>query len=175
MAGHFGAPAIIGSMQGRHGDGVDQTTAIGYLGDALTELGDHARQYGQPLLYEPLNRYETNLINTVQGGVSLLEARSADNVKLLADLFHMNIEEVNLADAIRAGAGHIGHIHFADSNRQAAGSGHTDFPPIVQALRDIGYGGFASAEVFALPDSDQAARITIDSFRKFFQKAEKDG
>ena len=48
VAGHFGAPAIIGSMQGRHGDGVDRVSAIGYLGDALAELGDHARQYGAP-------------------------------------------------------------------------------------------------------------------------------
>ena len=155
-------------MQGRHGDGVDRVSAIGYLGDALAELGDHARQYGAPLLYEPLNRYETNLVCTIQDGVDLLQASSANNAKLLADLFHMNIEEVDLADAIRVGAGHIGHIHFADSNRQAAGSGHTDFRPIAQALRDIGYAGYASAEVFALPDSDRAAQNTIDSFRKFF-------
>jgi sugar phosphate isomerase/epimerase len=168
VAGGFGAPAIIGSMQGRHGDGVDRSTALAYLGEALAELGNHARQYGVPLLYEPLNRYETNLINTIQGGVDLLQNHAADNVQLLADLFHMNIEEVNLADAIRAAAGHVGHVHLADSNRQAAGSGHTDFLPIAQALRDIGYLGYASAEVFALPDSYRAAQLTIEAFRKFF-------
>ena len=168
LAGQFGAPAIIGSMQGRHGDGVDRATALGYLGQALVELGGYARQYGVPLLYEPLNRYETNLVNTIQEGVHLLDASSADNVKLLADLFHMNIEEVDLAAAIRSGAGRIGHVHLADSNRWAAGSGHTDFRPLAQALREIGYESYVSAEVFALPDSEQAARMTIDCFQRLF-------
>src|SRR5487761_1505812 len=59
VAGPLGAPAIIGSMQGRSGDGVDHATATAYLRDALNDLGEHARQYGVPLIYEPLNRYET--------------------------------------------------------------------------------------------------------------------
>ena len=66
FAGQFGAPAIIGSMQGRFGDGVDQPTALKYLADALEELGERARQYNAPLIFEPINRYETNLINTIE-------------------------------------------------------------------------------------------------------------
>ena len=72
-----------------------------------------------PLIYEPLNRYETNLCNTVADGVKLLEAIQSQNVVLLADLFHMNIEEENIADALRHGGKHIGHVHFVDSNRRA--------------------------------------------------------
>ena len=98
----FKDPAIIGSMQGRWTAETDQATALGYLRDSLNELGAHAAQAGVPLIYEPLNRYETNLINTIGDGVELLSSLSTDNVKLLADLFHMQIEEVNLADAIRA-------------------------------------------------------------------------
>ncbi len=166
LAGSFGASAIIGSMQGRSGIGVDHTTAAGYLADALNELGEHARQYRVPLIYEPLNRYETDMVNTIEAGVRLLESLATDNVVLLADLFHMNIEETNVADALRAGGRHIGHIHFVDSNRRAAGFGHTDFAPIVAALRAIGYDKYLSAEAFALPDSDTAARTTIEAFRK---------
>ena len=80
----------------------------------------------------------------------------------------MNIEEVNLAEAIRAAAGRIGHVHFVDSNRRAAGMGHMDFAPIAAALRDINYDGYASAEAFALPDSNTAAKQTINAFRKHF-------
>lgn len=169
VAGPFGAPVIIGSMQGRYGDTVDKLTALRYLTDALDELGEHARQYDVPLIYEPLNRYETNLANTVEDGVSILNGLVTKNVKLLADLFHMNIEEVDVAAAIRAGGASIGHVHFVDSNRRPAGMGHLNFPPIAMALREILYDGYASAEAFAYPDPDAAAKQTIEEFRKWFR------
>lgn len=168
LAGPFGAPAIIGSMQGRWGDGVDRNQSLGLLGEALSELGTHAAQHGAMLIYEPLNRYETNLINTIADGVKFLQSVSADNVKLLADLFHMNIEESNIADAIRVGAERIGHVHFVDSNRQAAGRGHMNYQPIAEALKDIGYGGYASVEAFPIPNPSEAAQQTIESFRQIF-------
>src|SRR3954452_20302855 len=84
FAGPFGAPAIIGSMQGRHDATVDAPTARAYLVDALNALGDYAPQYAVPLLFEPLNRYETNQANTVADGVALLRSLSTKNVRLLA-------------------------------------------------------------------------------------------
>jgi sugar phosphate isomerase/epimerase len=169
LAGPLGAPAIIGSMQGRSGVGVDRPRATAYLVDALDDLGEHARQYGTPLIYEPLNRYETDLANTVEAGVDILRSLSTRNVVLLADLFHMNIEESDIAAAIRHGAGSIGHVHFVDSNRRAAGFGHLDYAPIVEALRAIGYQGYASAEALPYPDPEGAARQTMHAFRRFFQ------
>jgi sugar phosphate isomerase/epimerase len=169
LGGALQAPAIIGSMQGRSGDGADHATATGYLSEALEDLGEHARQYQVPLIFEPLNRYETNMVNSVEAGVGLLKRLSTRNVVLLADLFHMNIEEADSAAAIRAGAGHIGHLHFVDSNRRPAGNGHIDFAPIAAALREIGYTGFASAEALPYPDPDAAARQTITAFRKYFR------
>src|SRR5690606_2263485 len=132
---------------------VSKDQALGWLAEALQELGHHAHQYRIPLIYEPLNRYETNLINTVSDGVYFLEQAGIANVVLLADLFHMNIEENSIPTALRHGAKHIGHVHFVDSNRKPAGNGHLDFPPIAQALKDIGYDKYASAEAFAYPNS----------------------
>ena len=169
LGGPLGAPAIIGSMQGRHSvDGIDEASARGWLSEALEELGDFARQYAVPLIYEPLNRYETNMCNTVEQGVAICRSLSTRNVLLLADLFHMNIEEIDVPAAIRAGKGHIGHVHFVDSNRRPAGNGHLDFPPIVAALREIEYDRFLSAEALPWPDGDAAAKQTIESYRKFF-------
>ncbi len=168
FGGTFGAPAIIGSMQGRSGGEVDRNTAVSLLGKALSQLGQYAATYQVPLIYEPLNRYETDLINTVNAGVSLLKSLTTDNVKLLADLFHMNIEEANIPGAIVAGGSHIGHVHFVDSNRRAAGMGHTDFGPIAQALKKIDYDGYLSAEAFPYPDSDAAAQQTIHAYREHF-------
>ncbi len=166
LAAKFDAPAIIGSMQGRWGDGVTKPEALRFLGHALFKLDTHASDLGTTLLYEPLNRYETNLINTLGDAVTLLTGIGVENVKILADLYHMNIEEPNLADAIRSAGSRIGHVHFADSNRCAAGFGHTDFLPVAAALVEIGYAGYLSAEILPLPDSDTAARQTMDMFRR---------
>jgi sugar phosphate isomerase/epimerase len=171
FAGKFHAPAIIGSMQGRGGEGIEHPTALGYLADALELLGEHAKQYGVPLIFEPLNRYETNLANTLDAGSKLIRSLSTTNVVLLADLFHMNIEEFNPADAIRTAGKHIGHVHFVDSNRRAAGFGHMDFAPIAQALHEIHFDGFASAEALPLPDPETAAEQTIHAFRRYFRAA----
>ena len=173
FAGPFHAPAIIGSMQGRSGEGVELPTARGYLADALELLGEHAKQYDVPLIYEPLNRYETNLSNTLESGSKLLRSLSTNNVVLLADLFHMNIEEINIADSLRTAGKHVGHVHFVDSNRRAAGFGHIDFAPIASALHEINFAGFASAEALPFPDPDMAAEQTIHAFRPLLPHARR--
>lgn len=164
----FNAPAIIGSMQGRFEGEVSKGQALAWLAEALEDLGAHAAAKGTQLFYEPLNRYETNLINRTEDGVRLLEGLGTDNVKLLSDVFHMNIEEANIADAFRVGGKHVGHVHFVDSNRRAAGMGHMDHAPIAEALREIGYAGYVSAEAFPIPSSDEAAASAIEVCRKLF-------
>lgn len=167
VAGQFGAPAIIGSMQGRSEGTVSHEQHLVWLAEALDELAPRAADHGTTLLIEPLNRYETNLIKTTADGVKLIRSLKATNVKLLSDLFHMNIEETDIASALREAGPLVGHIHFADSNRQAIGFGHTNIPPVIEALRSIGYNGYLSAEILPLPDSTAAAKQTINSFRKY--------
>jgi sugar phosphate isomerase/epimerase len=166
LAGSFGAPAILGSMQGRFEGGVSREQALIWLAEALEQLGPRAHAHGVPLLYEHLNRYESNLINRVSDAVTFLKSLRTTNVKLLADLFHMNIEEASPAGAVRDGGAWIGHVHYADSNRLAMGMGHTQAGPIVEALQSIGYTGYLSAEIFPLPDPESAARQTLDSIRR---------
>jgi sugar phosphate isomerase/epimerase len=161
-----GAMAIVGSMQGSAGDGVDRRTALGHLGESLARLGSHAASHGMPLLYEPLNRYETNLVHRLEEADQLLTDAGAENVRLLADLFHMNIEEVSLADSLARFVDRIGHVHLADSNRRAAGMGHIDYRPIAESLNR--YEGYLSAEVFPLPTSGEAAAATMRAIEQFF-------
>ena len=164
-AGALGAPAILGSMQGRVELGVERAQALEWLGAALQEAQRWAGECGQVFLYEPLNRYETNLFNRQTDGASFLRERALSGVRILADWFHMNIEETDLAAALGELGGSLGHVHFADSNRRAMGFGHTALKPLVEALRGIGYGGYLSAEILPLPDSEAAARRTMQSFR----------
>ncbi len=164
----FNAPAIIGSMQGNIEKGVEREQALAWLAEGLKELAKTAAEKDVRLVYEPLNRYETNLFNQLGPAVDFLKAMEVENVVLLADLFHMNIEEVSISATLRECADHIGHIHFADSNRRPIGMGHTDMTDISQAIKDIGYAGYISAEAFPWPDSDAAAWQTINAFRDLF-------
>ncbi|HEV8290604.1 MAG TPA: sugar phosphate isomerase/epimerase family protein [Tepidisphaeraceae bacterium] len=169
FAGKFGAPTIIGSMQGRWGGDVTREKGLEQLAEAVGELGEYAKQYRVPLLFEPLNRYESNFVSTVEGGLDLLKRAGNDNVRLLCDLFHMNIEEQDIAASLRRAGKNLGHVHLADSNRRAAGGGHTDFVPIAKALREIGYDRFVSAEAMAGPGGpEEAAKMTMAAFRKYF-------
>ena len=166
-AAALGAPAILGSMQGRWEGDVSREQALAWLGEALDDLGDHAASLGQVFLCEPLNRYETNLLHRTPDAAAWLRTLRTKNVRILSDLFHMNIEEPDIPAALREAGQLVGHVHFADSNRRAMGFGHTDATPIVAALRDIGYTGYLSAEILPLPDSVAAARQTIESFQHF--------
>lgn len=165
------APAIIGSMQGRAEGSVDRIQAMAWLGEALDELGAFAAAHGTVLLIEPLNRYETNLCNRLADTAAWLDQRGAPAVRLLADLFHMAIEESDLPAAIRTAGHRIGHVHFADSNRRAVGFGHTEFASIIAALRAIGYTGYLSGEILPLPDSAAAAAQTLAGFRRYVTSA----
>ena len=161
----FEAPAIVGSMQGSSGAST-RATALVKLADSMGRLAAHAANRETELFIEPLNRYETDLVMTLADGARLIEASGADNLKLLADLFHMNIEEVDIAGSITEYGSLIGHVHFVDSNRSAAGLGHIDYKPIASALRGVAYGGFASVEAFPKPSSRAAAEATIKAYRQ---------
>jgi sugar phosphate isomerase/epimerase len=166
-AGELGAPAIIGSMQGRCETELNRPQALDWLGQALEELSARAAPFHQVLLFEPLNRYETDVFTRQSEAAIFLRSMQSNNVRLLCDLFHMSLEERSIPDTLLEVGSLIGHIHWADSNRQAMGFGHTEVAPIVAALGKSGYSGYLSAEVFPLPDGLTAAQQSLDSFRRW--------
>jgi len=163
------APVIIGSMKGSVGKGEDRRTIQGLLIEGLEFLGERAQETGTGLLLEPLNRYETNLVNRLQEGVALLDKVKSSRVQLLADLFHMNIEEESIPDALRQSRSYLGYVHFVDSNRRPAGFGHLNLSEIASTLREIRYEGFVSAEAFPYPSPEGAAEKTMESYNRFIQ------
>jgi len=171
VAADFGAPAVVGSMQGRAGPDGSRDAALGFLRESLRTLAGVAAARGQLLLFEPLNRYETDLFNRQGEAAAFLADESLAHVKLLCDLFHMNIEEADPAATLTALGPRVGHVHWADSNRRAVGLGHSQIGPIAAALAEIGFGGYLSAEVFPLPTPDAAAEASISSFRGFVPRS----
>ncbi len=152
---------IIGLLRGIVKPGVDQTQAMDWLVDALRQCCTAAQPHGVRLALEPINRYETTLVNNVAQGLELIERVGADNFGLLLDTFHMNIEDAVIEDSVRACGDRIFHFHVADSNRWYPGAGHLDFKSIMEALLATGYQGFISGEFMPLPDADTAAERSI--------------
>jgi sugar phosphate isomerase/epimerase len=114
--------------------------------EGLTELGEHAAREGVCVLLEPLNRYEDHMVNRLDQGVSLCEEVGLSSVRVMGDLYHMNIEEDDIAASIRGAGGRLAHVHLADSNRAQPGAGHTDFGAAFAALRAGGFEGYMALE-----------------------------
>jgi sugar phosphate isomerase/epimerase len=112
----------------------------------LKELGDYAGEVGSIVLVEPLNRYETRFINRLEQGVDILKRVNNPHVQIMADFFHMSIEETNIAASIKAAGSYIKHVHLADSTRLLPGYGHTDFKSGFAALKEIGFANYMALE-----------------------------
>ncbi len=166
FASHFDAQVIIGLIRGKINESVSREEAEEWTIDCLRKCTEFAKNYNVRLTLEPVNRYESNFINTLGEGIEFIKRVGASNLGLLADTFHMNIEEVSIYDSIIQAKDYITHIHFADSNRWAPGCGHLDFIKIIQTLKKINYHGYVSAEILPLPDPDIAARSTAETLSK---------
>jgi sugar phosphate isomerase/epimerase len=138
-----------------------QTEEYNLLVAAVRQIAEQASQMGLKLVMEVLNRYEAHLVNTAAEAVDFVNDVGADNVGVLLDAYHMNIEEGNPAEALRQAGSRLWLYHIADSNRQGIGRGHTDFSAQLAALDDIGYQGAAILEC-TVPGPDPFTAIKGD-------------
>ena len=172
LASVFGARLIIGLIRGRTAEGVEKNQALAWVKEALLECAAAAEQKNVRIVIEPINRYETDLLNTVPEALDLIEQIGSASVALLIDTFHMNIEETSIFDSIKRAGALIAHVHAVDSNRWAPGCGHLDFHKIVWTLEQVGYNGYLSAEVLPLPDCDTAAKTSIRNLRAVMSRTD---
>jgi sugar phosphate isomerase/epimerase len=129
--------------------------------DSLRQAADYAALRDVTLALEPINRYETFLVTNLEQALQFLSDVGADNLKLQLDTFHMNLEEPDMAGAVRRAGKLLVNLHVSDSNRETPGRGHTDFAALLGALRDIKYEGLLALEPVP-PGSDPllAAQMT---------------
>ena len=107
----------------------------------IRNAADYAQQKGVRLCIEAINRYETYLANTLTKAYAMVKEIDHPAVGIMADMFHMSIEENNIGRSLKMIADKLIHVHIADNTREAAGLGHTDFKDMFYVLRDIGYDG----------------------------------
>lgn len=130
--------------------GTDRKEGIKCMADVIHRAGEYAAEKGVVLAMEAINRYETNFLNTMQEATEFAKMVDHPSVCTMADTYHMNIEEVIPADAVRKYGHALANLHLADSNRHAPGTGHFDFKAVAEALKEIGFDQYCSFEVFGL-------------------------
>ncbi len=163
LAAQVGAAVIVGLLRGRISGGRAATDAR--LADSLGRLLPVAERERVSILFEPINRYETDYLTTVDDVLQLIQRVGSPLLGVLADTFHMNVEEASIEDSLRRAGPWLRHVHAADSNRRAPGWGHLDFAKILSVLHEIGYRGYLSAEILPHPDPRAAAQQTIAHLR----------
>jgi sugar phosphate isomerase/epimerase len=168
FAHRFDALVIIGLIRGVTPKGQSHRQSMEHLTECLLECTEVALTHGVRMALEPLNRYETDLILTVQDGLDIIHKVDSPNLGLLLDTFHMNIEEVNIENSIHQAGERIFHFHVADSNRWYPGGGHLDFGAILKALKATGYIGWVSGEFMPVPDADTATQRGVTYIKKIF-------
>jgi D-psicose/D-tagatose/L-ribulose 3-epimerase len=129
--------------------------------EGLQVVARHAQKRDVTVCLEPLNRFETYFLNTLEDAARLVHDIGAPNVKIHFDTFHANIEERHPAEALRSVARELGHVHISENDRGIPGTGHNDWRGVLKALKDIGYKGWMTIESFAQPEPDLAAAAAI--------------
>lgn len=159
LASRFESRVIIGGIRGRFsGSKTEMKAQRSWALEAFRTCAKTAREKGVQLLIEPINRYETNFINSTEEAISFIDESGHPEIKLLLDTFHMNLEEKNISETLRNYSERIGYLHFADSNRKAPGWGHIPFRQIMSTLADLNFNGVIGAEILPLPDDTGAIR-----------------
>ena len=155
----YGAALAIGMIRGvcKGADAQETAQLHTQVIEATRECARYAEGTSVILGIEPINRYETSYLLTVPEVIEFAKQVGSPAVGVLADTFHMNIEDVSIVDSIKMAGKQLAHIHLSDSNRWAPGYGHLDIPACVQALKDIGFERYISFEVLPKPTPAEAA------------------
>ena len=162
LAARLDSAVTIGVLNGNLGNNTGQTAKRREFHFAcLKECVHAAAGAGVSLLLEPLNRYECDWFNTTEDALDPIEQLGAANLKYLADTYHMNIEEKDIAASIRRAGKSLGYVHLADSNRCGPGQGHLPLQEVLKALKDIGYDGYLSFECLPKPDPESAIQNSL--------------
>jgi len=142
------------------------------LAELYGRVARRGEQVGAFVVIEPLNRYEQWYPKTLADAISICKSTGSQNCKIMADFFHMNIEEADIAHSIREAGKYIVNVHLADSQRLTPGHGHTDFKPGFAALKEVEYSYYLGLEC-GVPGEDKAAELqrTANYVRELYENA----
>lgn len=159
----YGAPMVFAGRPPTPCAADERRRRIHAVAAGLAEAGRVAHEAGVRFAVEPLNRFETDIANTARHARQLAELSGSPAVGVMLDTFHMNMEESDLARAVRETGDRLFHFQANENHRGFVGSGHIDWPPVARALVDVGYAGPIVLEPFRRDDED--AGVTLAQWR----------
>ncbi len=166
------APLIIVPIYGRSnrlpahcGTGRTQDEDVALWREGLREVTEHAEKVDGTLVIEAINRYENSVSVTVADAVGFAREMDSPNVRIMGDVFHMNIEEVDMGAALESAGDLLAYVHLGDSQRLEPGKGHLDWPNVFAALARMGYEGYASMECSLSGPGEEALPAAVRFLR----------
>ncbi|MGD0726575.1 MAG: sugar phosphate isomerase/epimerase family protein [Spirochaetia bacterium] len=162
---------IVGGIRGNERVPEELLPDVKAKGDAaLLDVAESAAKQGITLLLEPINRYESRFYNSVSSCAHFIRYSAMGNIRILADTFHMNIEEPSILGTVSAHLPVIGYVHIADSNRLFPGAGHIDFASFFSTVQSGEFAGVIGLEVLPLPDIHEAASRSFRNLQSFLKE-----
>lgn len=144
LAHQLGAFLVLGLIQGQRGDAKDRESAHQNIIECLKKMGEHAERHSVHCVFEPVNHLEVGFNHTVAEAKAALNSVGSGFLHIMADTFHLNIEESSVVGAIRACGKDLSHFHLCETNRCTFGSGHLDFQMVFKTLHELNYDGFCT-------------------------------
>lgn len=161
FASFLGADINIGRIRGQYCKELTKEQTEAYAVEAFQEISRYGEEKNVRIALETVTIMQTNFINTLEEGLSMVKRVDRDNFKLMLDIFHLNLEEKNLYEAIRNYSPYNIHVHLADNNRRYPGHCGLDFDKIIATFKECGYEGNFSTEIFQIPSQEKAAEGAI--------------
>jgi sugar phosphate isomerase/epimerase len=153
---------VIGLMQGLRSDEPDGALAAERIAECLRRAAERAAARGVSLVLEPVNHLQVGYHHTAAEAAALIERVGSPALGYMLDTIHLHIEERSVCDTIMKHGGRIRHFHLCESNGAAFGTGAIDFPRVLAALHESGYGGFVSVKIYRQLDWEEAARTAAE-------------
>ncbi|KSV57594.1 sugar phosphate isomerase/epimerase family protein [Acetivibrio ethanolgignens] len=165
FAGFLGANINIGRVRGQYCKELSKEETEALAVEAFAELSDYAAPKSVKIALETVTIMQTNFINTLEEGKKIVDRVNRENFRLMMDVFHLNLEEKDIYNAIREYSPYNIHVHLADNNRRYPGQCGLDFKKILSTFKECGYDGNFCTEIFQIPSMEEAAKGAIKHLR----------
>ena len=160
----------IGRVRGQYRPGIAHEQTEEWAVEGFRAISDHAAPKGVQIALENVTIMQTNFLNTMDECRRLIEMTDRPNFKAMIDVFHLNIEEKDLYQAIRDNSDINIHVHLSDNNRRYPGHCGMDFEKIIRTFHEMGYDDLFCTEVFQIPNMEDCARLAIEHLAPIFEK-----
>lgn len=157
LAAQLNSKVIIGKVRGSYENGIDRKKTEAIVRNSFNIILEEAIQSNVKIVLEPQSRLGTNFLNTIDECIEWVRSFNYSNFKIMADTFHMNIEDPSIYASLIKAKPYLEHIHLSDSNRLAPGLGNINFNEILKVLNALNYKEYLSVEVIQKPNSETVA------------------